>query len=221
MAGDGDMAFGSIFKNLFGSSEKQLPATAATGHSRGLDERMGRRRELVNQAVAEVMMDAGVVSSAYRHETRTVDARGHHFLVDIDLPKALAAVTAGNLARIGATITRKAQAKNGVDVVGVYWRVDGDSATEDHDIVNLLTPGSPREVPPTPTVAPASPAPTNVETASQKIARLRESLKDDGHGAGAGSSAASGSDAVDDGADAGFANTVIGFDVDEPPSRKR
>ncbi len=224
-AAESDMALGSIFLNLFRSTSGKSPEVAPLVSASALDERMTHRREAVAQAVTEAMMDVGVVSSGYRHEVRHVDARGHRFVVSIDLPKELASTTAGVLAHIGASISRKAGIKNGAEVVGVYWRAEPDDRAPIQEPLNLLAPSPSRSAaPPVPEVAVAPAA----ETAADRIAKLRELMKDDAHPArGAkpaapGSAPSAGAQAPDDDeSDHGFANTVMGMDVDDTPTRKR
>lgn len=228
---ESDMALGSIFSNLFRStSGKALDVTPVAAHA--LDERMTHRRDTVAQAVTEAMMDVGVVSSGYRHDVRHVDARGHRFVVSIDLPRELASTTAAILAQIGANITRKAGIKNGTEVVGVYWRAEPDDQAPIQEPLNLLAASTSRSAAPVPLapevpVAPA--AQSAVETAADRIAKLRELLKDDAQLARGAKPAASGpapsagaqAPDDDDEPDHGFANTVMGLDVDDTPTRKR
>lgn len=221
------MALGSIFSNLFRSGSK-LPEAEPVDNGSALDERMTHRREAVEQAVTEAMMDVGVVSSGYRHEVRAVDSRGHRFVVSIDLPKQLASTSVGILAQIGATIGRKARIMNGAEVVGVYWRTEHDEQAPVLEPLNLLAASSSRSAPPAPVVPEAPPVPaaeSATETAAQRIAKLRESMKDDVRPTRAATPAApvapgpaptaAAQAPVEDEPDHGFANTVIGLDFDD------
>jgi hypothetical protein len=222
------MALGSIFSNLFRSGSK-MPEAEHVDTASALDERMTHRREAVEQAVTEAMMDVGVVSSGYRHEVRAVDSRGHRFVVSIDLPKELASTTAGILAQIGATISRKARIMNGAEVVGVYWRAEHDEQAQVQEPLNLLAASPGRSTVPAPVApeAPAAPSATEAETAAQRIAKLRELMKDDTQTRGAkpvapGSAPSAAAQAPEeDEPDHGFANTVMGFDVEDTPPKKR
>lgn len=228
---ESDMALGSIFSNLFRSSSTKEPEAAPAGAANALDERMAHRRETVAQAVTEAMMDVGVVSSGYRHEVRHVDARGHRFVVSIDLPRELASTTAGILAQIGASITRKAGIKNNAEVVGVYWRAEYDDQAPIQEPLNLLAASLSRGAAPVPVAPeiPAAPAAQSAdETAADRIAKLRDLMKDDGRpargakpAAGPVQSAGIQAPPDEDEPDHGFANTVIGMDVDDTPPKKR
>lgn len=221
------MALGSIFSNLFRSGSK-LPEAEPVDNGSALDERMTHRREAVEQAVTEAMMDVGVVSSGYRHEVRAVDSRGHRFVVSIDLPKELASTTAGILAQIGATIGRKARIMNGGEVVGVYWRTEHDEQAPVLEPLNLLAASSSRAAPVVPEAPPAPAAESATETAAQRIAKLRDLMKDDARPTRGATPAApvvpvapgpaptaAAQAPVEDEPDHGFANTVIGLDFDD------
>ena len=205
---------GSIFTTLFRSFGKTAPEAGPPGRGGGLDERMARRRESVEQAVAEAMTGAGVLSSAYRREARAVDLRGHQFKVSIDLPRELASITTGNLAQIGVIIANKAKAKNAGEVIGVYWRVEHDAQAGDQAPLNLLASASTRNAPPVPVEPVVPAAPGASETPGQRVARLSAMMKDN-----APFSRPHVED--EDEPDTGFANTVIGFDVDDKPAGKR
>lgn len=228
------MALGSLFSNLFGSNKDKTPEGAPHSLSAALDKRIAHRREQVEQAVTETMMDAGVVSSGYQHEVRAVDERAHQFMVSIDLPKELASIPAGSLAQIGATMARKARAMKAGEVMAVYWRVEHDAQAWNQEHLNLMAMASSRSVPPVPAApveAVVPPAPSAAEAASQRIANLREMMKDDVPSArNAGKPApvaparhpGAGADSHDeDEPDHGFANTVLGFDADDTPAKKR
>lgn len=226
------MALGSLFSNLFGSNKSKTPEGAPHSLSAALDKRITHRREQVEQAVTETMMDAGVVSSGYQHEVRAVDERAHQFMVSIDLPKELASIPAGSLAQIGATIARKARAMKAGEVMAVYWRVEHDAQAWNQEHLNLMAMASSRSVPPVPAApveAVVPPALSAAVTASQRIANLREMMKDDVPSArNAGKPApvapaqhpGAGADSQDE-PDHGFANTVLGFDADDTPAKKR
>lgn len=222
------MALGSLFSNLFRSGSK-APEVATVGAGSALDERMTHRREAVEQAVTEAMMDVGLVSSGYRHEARAVDSRGHRFVVSIDLPRELASTTAGILAQVGATISRKARIMNGAEVVGVYWRAEHDEQAAIQEPLNLLAASPSRAAPLVPE-APAEPlapaAQSDTEIAAQRIARLRDLMKDDARPTRGAKPAtpAPGSSAQapdEEEPDHGFANTVMGLDFGDTPAKKR
>lgn len=216
------MALGSLFSNLFGSSKGKTPEVESSSPGAALDKRITQRRASVEQAVTEAMMDAGVVSSGYRHEVRAVDERGHHFQVAIDLPKELAAVPAALLARVGATIVRKARTMNGGEVMGVYWQVAHDGQLRNQEPLNLMAAA--RNAQPAPVEPPAPAAPSAAEISAERVARLREMMKDEPPRGGAKASAAGAAQAApaaDDEPDHGFANTVMGFDADDTPAKKR
>lgn len=201
------MTLGSLFSNWFGSSKSSTPEAPAPNP--GLDKRMAQRREAVEQAVSEAMADAGVVSSVYRREVRSLDERGHQFQVTIDLPKELAVIPVNLLAQVGLIITRKARSMNAGDVMGVYWQVVHDAHAKSSEPLNLMAAARSQQSAPE-----APPEPSAAELSAQRVARLREMMKDD-HAPKTAAAHQS-----DDESDQGFANTVIGYGDDTPRGGK-
>jgi hypothetical protein len=166
----------------------------------GLDQRISRRQAAVDQAVAEAMASAGVLSSGYQHEARPVDPRGHQFVVTIDLPQELDSMTAGSLAKIGATISKKTKVSHAAEITRVYWRVEPDAQAVGQPAATV--PATAPFIAETSTPAPTLAHP-GANAASEKLAKLRESMKDD----------------VEADSNQGFASTIIGFERGDKPDR--
>jgi hypothetical protein len=92
-------------------------------------ERMARR-ELLYAVVRQAMMRAGVLSSGYKFKVLSLDAKGHQFLVMIDLARTYGR-EAARLADIEATIAQAAKARHEILVEGVYWRMNEHAAVGD------------------------------------------------------------------------------------------
>lgn len=199
------MAESSLLTRLFRALGKPVPEGAQVSSGLGLDERMTRRRASVDQAVAEAMTGAGILSSGYRHETRAVDPRSHQFVVTIDLPKELASMTAGSLAQIGATINRKVKVSHAAELIGVYWRAEHDAEIKNQESVNVPRTTLTRSAALQPELPVVSASPSTPAPASDRVAKLREMMKDEAEGE----------------SDQGFANTVIGFEGSDKPGNKR
>ncbi len=187
------MALGSIFSSLF--QKKPQAAVPTTGASVPAAQTMPgdggesrvRRRLAVDQAVSVALAAAGVSASGYKHEAKRMDPNGQRFLVTIDLNSELADVSAGKLSQVGAAIIQYAKSKGETEVTSVYWRVEPGAVPAGP--VSLVAQRPTREVEPAAEVksvaAPAQQAP------SEKIAKLRAMMKDDGPSArGDGASAA-------------------------------
>lgn len=81
------------------------------------------RRELLYSVVRQAMMRAGVLSSGYKFKVLSLDAKGHQFLVMIDLARTSGAEPA-RLADIEAMVAQAAKARHDIAVSGVYWRMN-------------------------------------------------------------------------------------------------
>ena len=88
------------------------------------------RRELLYSVVRQAMTRAGVLSSGYKFKVLSLDAKGHQFLVMIDLARTYGAEPA-RLADIEAMIARAAKARHDIVVNGVYWRSNEHVAVGD------------------------------------------------------------------------------------------
>ena len=94
-------------------------------------DRMGRREALFG-VVREVMLRSGILSSAYKFKVLSIDQKGRHFLVLLDLSMELADTEpAGRLLEIEQMIADTAMSRMQVAVQAVYWRhfVPGQTAS--------------------------------------------------------------------------------------------
>ena len=183
------MALGSIFSSLFkkkpDDSSAATPASAPASQpaaSEGGEARI-RRRLAVDQAVSVALSAAGVSASGYKHEAKRMDPNGQRFLVTIDLNQELAEVPASKLSQVGAAIVQYAKSKGETEVTAVYWRVEPGSVPAGPVSLLAQRPGRQPEASaeaklPIP-VASAAAAPAQ-EAPSEKIAKLRAMMKDDG-----------------------------------------
>lgn len=85
-------------------------------------DRSGRREALFG-IVRESMLRAGILSSAYKFKVLSIDQKGRHFLVLLDLSLDLArSEPASRLLEIEKMIVENAQTRVQVTVQAVYWR---------------------------------------------------------------------------------------------------
>ena len=85
-------------------------------------DRMGRREALFG-IVRESMLRAGILSSAYKFKVLSIDQKGRHFLVLLDLSLDLARTEpAARLLEIEKMIVESAENRVQVKVQAVYWR---------------------------------------------------------------------------------------------------
>ena len=97
------------------------PITAtgtATVHRR---ERL-ERRERLYAVVRDGMVGAGVLSSSYKFKVLSLDAHGQQYLVMVDIAAQYGSDMA-RLAQIEDQIVHQAQARDGLQVSAVYWRL--------------------------------------------------------------------------------------------------
>ena len=81
------------------------------------------RREQLYIAVRESMTRVGVLSASYKFKVLSLDQRGDHFLVMMDVHPNLGGQV-DTLAESEALIMQTAKARFGLTVTSVYWRVD-------------------------------------------------------------------------------------------------
>ena len=86
-------------------------------HRKG--ERIARRERLYG-VVRECMVNAGVLSSAYKFKVLSLDSRGRQFLLMVDLAGHDSSTAA--LAQIESAIAQSAKTRHGIVVKAVYWR---------------------------------------------------------------------------------------------------
>jgi hypothetical protein len=97
------------------------------------------RRELLFGVVRESMVRAGVLSASYKFKVLSLDTRGHHFLIMMDLSSEFTS-DAHRLTEIEALVAQRAKARYDIDVKALYWRAFDHVATGD-----LLRSGHARE----------------------------------------------------------------------------
>lgn len=85
-------------------------------------ERM-ERRELLYSVVRDTMIRAGVLAASYKFKVLSLDARGHQYLIMMDLASS-AAVDLSRLAEIEVVLAQAAKMQHDILVTAVYWRVN-------------------------------------------------------------------------------------------------
>lgn len=128
----------SLFSWLFPAKKSQSPTSGLSRvqPQRSAAQAAGRKgermahRELLYAVVRQAMIRAGVLSSGYKFKVLSLDAKGHQFLVMIDLARAFGG-DPGRLADIEATIVQAAKARHDLVVDGVYWRMNEHVAVGD------------------------------------------------------------------------------------------
>jgi len=128
----------SFLQALFGRKPKARAAGARasvgveTGPETGpvrmtLEERMAFRRELLYEAIRTTLAAHGLKSSQYRIRVVRNDKRGHQYAVMMDLSVAFLSNPEGRPPRLhamGTDIARNAMERYGLQVSGVFWRVN-------------------------------------------------------------------------------------------------
>ncbi len=92
-----------------------------------LDERMAFRREMLYDAIRYTLETKGILGGSYRFKVAQTDRRGHRFTVMIDLSTDFLFGEGGSqgaLSEVGQALSANARARYGLEVTGVYWRVD-------------------------------------------------------------------------------------------------
>lgn len=107
----------------------EMPASSAKQQGQRLmtlDERMAFRREMVFEAVREVLANHGVPPMGFKLNVARLDNRGHRYAVMVDLYR-----TAGRLidapsewAAMEAQMGSAAERRYRVKVTSVYWRIE-------------------------------------------------------------------------------------------------
>ena len=149
----------SLFKDLFSTSRSPkvrgesregnaLPDHALSGGSgpetmpvkMNLDERMAFRRELLYETIRASLNIRFIAANTYRFKAMRTDKRGHCFVVMLDMSPTFMASPAGehaSLKETAAELVKNAEIKYGLQVSGVYWRVD---ETLDVSVANWARP---------------------------------------------------------------------------------
>ena len=131
----------ALFKDLFSSSRNRkdsLPDPIAESLSRSigpetrpvpmnLEERMAFRRELLYESIQATLSSRLIAVKTYRYKVMRTDKRGHCYVVMLDMSPDFMASPAGQhaqLTELGNLLVINAQAKFGLILGGVYWRLD-------------------------------------------------------------------------------------------------
>ncbi len=128
----------SVFPD-FAHEPGQTPNALEAASNRAMEQRreqrradrMGRREALFG-IVREVMLRSGILSSAYKFKVLSIDQKGRHFLVLLDLSMELAqSEPTERLLEIERMIADTSMSRMQVVVQAVYWRhfVAGQAAT--------------------------------------------------------------------------------------------
>lgn len=92
-----------------------------------LEERMAFRRELLYEIIRASLNSRFIAANTYRFKAMRTDKRGHCFVVMLDMSPTFMASPAGehsSLKETAAVLIKNAQTKYGLQVGGVYWRID-------------------------------------------------------------------------------------------------
>jgi len=91
-----------------------------------LEERMAFRRQMVFEAVREVLTEHGVSSKAFKLNVARLDSRGHRYAVMVDLLQLAGKITKhpGEWAIMESKMTAEAERRYRVKVASVYWRIE-------------------------------------------------------------------------------------------------
>lgn len=81
------------------------------------------RRELLYSVVRDTMIRAGILAASYKFKVLSLDARGHQYLIMMDLASS-AAVDLSRLAEIEVVLAQAAKMQHDILVTAVYWRVN-------------------------------------------------------------------------------------------------
>lgn len=153
----------SLLKSFF--SSKGATPSGGSGPETGpvkmnLEERMAFRREMLYEAIKVTMQANSILTASYKFRVVRNDKRGHQYAVMVDLSTDFLHNASGKpeqLLAIGAAIARNAQARYGLVVSGVYWRVNSQmqgfdksrpEAAPREELDPVTTPGelTPRQV---------------------------------------------------------------------------
>jgi hypothetical protein len=173
----------SLPSNVGGVVQAAAQSAAVRGEARR-NER-NAHRELLHQIVRESMVRVGMLSASYKFKVLSLDPRGQHFLVMMDLPREFAEQVEG-LREIERLITGSAKTRHGMIVNAVYWRVLPVNATASGPVpmpsapVPLQQPSAPMAMPQA-VAAPARPSASKGEPVlDDEIVALRKALASGG-----------------------------------------
>ena len=126
-----------------GRHGRPLVAALPPDHAANRKNERMERRELLYTVVRDAMVRAGVLSASYKFKVLSLDQRGRHFLVMMDLAREYGGETT-RMSEIEALIAQTAKSRFDVLVSAVYWRIN------DHVAV-----GIPQKMAPAPAAATA------------------------------------------------------------------
>lgn len=104
------------------------------------------RRQLLYSVVRDSMIRAGVLAASYKFKVLSLHARGHQYLIMMDLANLPAGDT-GRLAEIEAMIAHTAKARHDILVTAVYWRVNEHAPAGLSRSQSVPAPQPPRNAP--------------------------------------------------------------------------
>ena len=105
-----------------------------------LEERMAFRRELLYETIRASLSTSFIAANTYRFKVMRTDKRGHCFVVMLDMSPTFMASPGGehaSLKETAAKLVKNAETKYGLQVGGVYWRID---ETLDVSVANWARP---------------------------------------------------------------------------------
>jgi hypothetical protein len=113
-----------------------------------------------------------VLSSGYKFKVLSLDGKGRHFLVMIDLSRDYGGVPA-RMAEIEALIAQNAKARHDILVTAVYWRMNEHVAVGDPSVAQQQRPdaSAPSEVDSAPVALDSQPAPLFAMDARRPVPR--------------------------------------------------
>ncbi|HRK38489.1 MAG TPA: hypothetical protein PK347_08875 [Burkholderiaceae bacterium] len=128
----------SWWKNLLG--RKTLNDSAMAARQPGqklmtLDERMAFRREMVFEAMREVLVAHGLPPLSYKLNVARLDSRGHRYAVMVDLVPQLAGRVVdhpGEWLVMEEQAAQNANSRYRVRIANVYWRLEPQGFSPAH-----------------------------------------------------------------------------------------
>ena len=122
-----------------------------------LEERMAFRREMVFEAMREVLVKHGLPPLSYKLNVARLDSRGHRYAVMVDLVPQLAGRVVdspGEWQTMEMQATETASSRYRVKISNVYWRLESQGFSAAHHVeLSAARVPEPVPVPPQPVVA--------------------------------------------------------------------
>ena len=98
-------------------------ASGSAEHAANRKTERLERRELLYSVVRDTMLRAGILAASYKFKVLSLDARGHQYLIMMDLASS-AAIDLSRLAEIEVVLAQAAKLQHDILVTAVYWRVN-------------------------------------------------------------------------------------------------